>query len=196
MSKASVLTFVTDFSTDQVDPVAIDRYYDDIVRDLGMQDFLVQTSLVAVNTTTAIYTPPATTVDLLLVFYDDRVLYKETLLNAEAIGAGWRDIIGTPVAYLVEDQTSKDFRLFPKPEINSKPFIFLFGEPLGRDYSEYAAAVIYTETRVDLPEWLETPVAFEILAREFARESDHKDKPFSDACRAAARLFFDYVGST
>lgn len=194
MSKASVLTFVQDFSTTQVDTVAIDRYYDDIVRDLGAQDFLVQVSLVPVDTTTAIYTPPAPTIDLLQVFYDDRVLYKSALLEVEAIGR-WRDIIGTPVAYIVEDQTSKDFRLFPKPEVNSKPFVFLFGEPLGRDYPEYAAAVVHTETRVDLPEWLETPVAFEILAREFARESDHKDKPFSDACRALAKMFFDYVRS-
>lgn len=193
MSRSDVLALCQSLSTDQADATAIDKYYDEAVADLGRAEWLVAASLVAVTAGTNQYTPPTATVDLLAVYYDDRLLAKENLRALEAINPQWRDERGTPRAYVIEDETSKQFRLYPTPTVSSKDFSFVFGAPLGVDFPEYAVCVTHTETRETLPKWLELPVAFEILQREFARESDHKDMKFSEACKMLAAALLKMV---
>lgn len=188
--KSNVLQLVQNLSSSQADATAIDRFYDDVVRDLGQRPWLTQATLISVTAGTAVYTPATSVIRILDVYYDNRVLRKATKQELESIDAQWRDLRGSPFAYVSEDETAKDFRIVPNPEVSSKDFIFLFGSPFGLDYPEYAVAIVHTETRIDLPAWLEMPVAFEILRREFIRESDHKDAEFAAACGQLSDLLF------
>lgn len=193
MAKADVLQLIQDISSQQADATAIDRYYDDVVRDLGQRPWLTQATLISITANTAIYTPATSVIRILGTFYDDRVLISATPREMESISSTWRDARGTPIAYVNEDEGAKDFRLYPNPEVTSKDFIFLFGSPFGLDYPEYAVAIVHTETRTNLPAWLEMPVAFEVLAREFMRESNHQDVAFAKTCKQMADLLLSLV---
>ena len=194
MGRAEVLALVQDLALDQADAPSIDRYYDDIIYDLGKRPWLTEASLIATVAGTSVYTPADDLIRLLYVFYDNRHLYESSARELEStFGPNWRDRRGTPVAYYVEDESSLDFRLVPEPEVNSKDFSFVFGSPMGLDFPEYAVAVIHTRTVEDLPVWLELPVAFEILFREFARQSDHQDPTFAVTCKQIADLLMMMV---
>lgn len=194
MPRSDVITLCQDLCTNQADEAALTKFYDEVISDLGRAEWLVTAELLATTAGTNQYNPATTVVEILYVFYDDRLLYKENLRALEAINPQWRDERGAPRAYVIEDETNNQFRLYPTPVVDSKDFIFAFGSPLGLDFPEYAVVVVQTETREVLPEWLEFPIAFEILAREFARESDHVDHEFAKACKSIADILMRMVG--
>lgn len=194
MSRSDVLQLCQDLCTNQADAIALTKFYDEVVSDLGREEWLVEVALIATTAGTSQYAPPEPVIELLCVYYDDRLLSKERVRALEAVNPNWRDERGTPRAYVVEDESNTRFRLYPKPEVDSKDFIFMFGSPLGLDFPEYAVAAVLTELREDLPLWLEMPVAFAILAREFARESDHTDMAFADACKKVSQILMQMVG--
>ena len=194
MSRATVLQRVQDLATAQPDAIAIDKFYDHVVADLGRGEWLLTATLVAVTAGTSEYTPPSTVLDIKHVFYDDRVLYKESLRALESVNPSWRDERGTPYAYVGVDETNKDFRLYPNPDRASKPVIPVHGAPFGWDYPAGTVVIIATEFRENLPPWLEMPVAYDILSREFGRESDHKDRKFADLCDKMSKLLMKMVG--
>ena len=190
MSRAIILALVQSLSNQQATAAAIDRYYDDVVRDLGQRPWLTEASLVAVTANTSQYTLDTSVIRVLDMYYDDHVVRMSDLREMESINPRWRDETGTPISYIVEDETAKVFRLYKNPDRTSKDFSFIFGSPLGLDYPEYSVAIVHTQTRETLPDWLNLPVAFEILHREFMRESNHKDLEFSKVCKQLAQLFF------
>jgi len=194
MSQSDVLSLVQELCTNQADATAIIKYYDEVVADLGRGEWLIVPELLPVTAGTFEYDPPSTIADLKGVFYDDRWLYKEELRTLEAHNPHWRDESGTPRVYVIEDESNHKFRLYPKPDHDSKDFIFMFGSPLGLDFPVYAVVVLMTELRIDLPAWLEMPVAWEILAREFARESDHMDLTFAKIARQLSQKMLKMVG--
>jgi len=194
MAQSDVLSLVQELSTNQADATAIIKYYEEIVADLGRDDWLIVAEILAVTADTFEYDPPDTTADLKGVFYDDRWLYKENLRALEVINPNWRDERGTPRAYVIEDESNHKFRLYPTPDRNSKDFIPIFGSPLGMDFPEYSVVVLITELRTDLPPWLEQPVAWEIIAREFARESDHTDATLAKVAHQISQRMLEMVG--
>jgi hypothetical protein len=194
MSRVDTLALCQDLCTNQADATSITKFYDEIVSDLGHGNWLIVAELISTTAGTFEYNPPDTIVDFKGAFYDDRWLYRENLRALEALNPHWRDERGTPRAYVIEDESNHKFKLYPTPDRDSKDFIFMFGSPLGLDFPTYAVLVLMTELREDLPKWLEMPVAFEILAREFARESDHTDQQFAEACRAISGLLLKMVG--
>lgn len=193
MPRADVLQLIADLSGGQADAVLAERYYDDVVDDLGRRQWLTQASLLTTTANTGTYRLPADGIRLLGVFYGDELLDRVALRTLEAYDPHWRDAAGTPIAYTVEDETTNEFRLFPVPTVPSQDFIFLFGSPFGADFAERAVAVVHTERRDDLPLWLELPVAFDVLAREFARESDHRDPAFAEVARRLAATMYQMV---
>ncbi len=194
MSKTDVLALIADLSQGTANQVIAEGYYFDVIKDLGERGILTQATLLEVTANDATYTLPATGLRLLGAFYSDNYLCQASIQEVEAYaGTGWRDVTGDPIAYVVEDESKHDFRLFPKPAVPSDNFIFLFGSPFGKDFLHGAVAVIHTETRNDLPVWLELPVVFEVLSREFSRESDHKDLLFAKICQDTANMFFEMV---
>jgi len=193
MAKADVLQLVSDLSNGLADATLSERYYREVVFDLGKQGWLTQISIVPVTSGTGTYSFPASAIELLGLFYDDNQLDPLCLRELEWIRYDWRVIHGSPEGYVRENENDKTFRLYPIPDASSKDFIFLFGSPLGLDYPEYSLAIVHTETRDDLPSWLELPVAFRVLELEFGRESAHRDPTFSKTCGELSKLLFVMV---
>jgi len=194
--KADVLTLVDDLSLGQADAASVVKFYDEVVIDLGQRNLLTNASLVALTAQTGTYTLPAEALRPLAMFYDDAHLTHADERALMAIDPNWRSALGTPMAWVTDDETDRTFRLFEQPSATSKPFIFIFGSPFGTDYPAMSVAVIFTEKRDDLPVWLELPVALEILAREFARESAHRDQAAAAAFRELAAQTLNMVIGT
>lgn len=188
MPKSDVLQLVQDLSNGLADVTTSERYYHDTVFDLGKRNFLTNATLIPVVAGTGSYAFPVGAIDLLGLFYDDKQLDLLPLRDLEWIDPHWRDAEGPPEGYVRQDENDKTFRLYPEPDLPSKDFIFLLGSPLGLDYPEYSLAAIHTETRNDLPAWLELPVAFRILSFEFERESAHRDPAFAKLCNELSQI--------
>lgn len=195
MSKASVLSLVDNLSANQAEHPAVERFYLEVVQTFAREPWIVAVTVLATQAGTSQYVLPDSLVKILAIFYDDRVLDRLDQVTAESMPHGqyWRDAIGIPLAYVVEDETAKTFRLYPKPAASSKDFTFLVGAPLGADYPEYACALIATEVRDDLPDWLDLPLALLVCEREFSRESTHRDDAFAQTCRAIANVLLGMV---
>lgn len=192
MSRADALQLVQDISLSQADPVLASHYYDEVLNSLGELDLITALELVEIDADDPIVDLPSQAVRLIGVFYNDSFLNRASVQEVEAFAgnASWQSLKREPKAYVSERESERSFRLFPKPVEPSAAFDFAFGQPLGHDFPLNAAVVVITERRDDLPGWLELPIVFEILAKEYERESDHQDKAFADICREAASLFF------
>jgi hypothetical protein len=189
MSKADVLQLVADLSRGLADQSAAGYFYDDVVLDLSKSTVLTEATLISATSGTAAYTAPAEAVDTLGVFWDDNQLSKTPLRDLETVNPNWRDASGVPRAYVTEAVSDLSFILYPTPEVSSKDFIFLFGSPLGLDFPSYSIGVVHTVAPQDVPTYLEMVVALEIMAREFARESDHRDLETAKICKRLADLY-------
>lgn len=194
MPKANVLTLVDVLSNGLADSVTSARFYDEAVIDLVRGGWIVNVALVAALAGEGLYELPVSGVSLLATFYDDREMSRVEQSELEWITPQWRDRRGIPVAYVTTDETDKEFRLFPQPDVSSKDFSFILGSPMGLDFPEYAAAVLFTEVRDDLPDWLDLPLTFVVLGREFARESAHRDFAFAATCEQVAKVLIGMVG--
>lgn len=194
MAKADVLALVTSFSNGQADSTLIDAYYDNDQSDLARHPWLVGGALVPVTAGTGEFTLDSTMQSKLLgVFYDTRVLDRTTERALEQRNPQWRDEIGTPVAYMTEDEPAQTFRLYPIPNMAGQPFSFIFGEPMGRDFPLYNVAIFVTEIRTDVPEWMEMALAWRVLAREYGHESNHRDDQFASFAQQLSDVIFAMV---
>ncbi len=129
------------------------------------------------------------------MFYDSSVIPQSTINSLNALNQEWRDLVGRPVAHIVEEETTKLFRLYPKPDISSKDFIFLFGEPLGRDFPEYSVGIVHTEIRDNNPDWLDYIIGLKVIAKEHQKNSDIVDPQFASLCDQLADLLAGAVNA-
>ena len=159
MSKSLAVSFVDSMSLDQNNASSTDTFYDDVIKDLSQADLFTNVRLISITKGTTQYTIPDDVVKILEMFYDSSVIPQSTINSLNALNQEWRDLVGRPVAHIVEEETTKLFRLYPSPDINSKDFIFLFGEPLGRDFPEYSVGIVHTEIRDNNPDWLDYIIA-------------------------------------
>jgi hypothetical protein len=185
MAKADVLALVALLGGTDVDTVLAERFYREVVSELGQSETLVAMSLLPVVPGTGVFTLPEPGVRLIGVVYDDEEITPIGRGEVASIDPGWRDARGTPMAYFVEDETTRSFRLYPIPDIPSKSFLLL-GAPLGTEYPEYAVVAIHTTAQDDVPVYFELPIALTILAHEFVRESSHRDPTFAAMCQTFA----------
>jgi hypothetical protein len=187
INKTEVLDWVSEFTRGRADAAAIDKAYDDTLVRLGVGEWLVNVELLEVTAGTSQYTLPTTAARPVAFWYDDTELSAETRADLEAgVGASWRDHKGSPESVVFEDENDRTFRLYPAPDIVSKPFSFITGLPMGTDFPSYAVAVMFTERPLALPEWLKLPLGLLVTAREFSRESRHRDPAFAEACQETA----------
>ena len=174
MAKASVVQLLEligmDTAGDRVDTTTRDRYYSDVADSLAQ--VLIVNADVAIAAQEATIVIHNDAVSLTGVFWDGTWLYKESLDWLETEDKDWRDVEGTPHSYTQENESDDTFTLFPKPD------------------SAGTVTFLYTQRRVDLPAWLEFPMAFDVLAREFGRDSDHRDADLSAAFKALGQFYY------
>lgn len=194
MPKADVLAFVQSIANSQADASTIERYYRDVVFDLCQRGFVTNVTGVQVTSGQSEINIPADVIEMLGVIFDDRILDRITNKDQLAwISRTWRDDKGMPVAWVADDEAVKEVRLYPTPDLPTKDVIPVHGAPLGQDYAGYSAVLLHTERRDDLPVWLETVAAFQILSMEFSRESDHRDPLMAMICQQMANFLFQLV---
>jgi hypothetical protein len=192
MAKADVLALASLIGGEQVDPTLADRFYHDVVAELGQSEILVEMSLLPVTPGTGVFALPAGAVRLLGVWYDDEEITVIRRNDVASMDPEWRQARGTPLAYFTEDETIRTFRLYPVPDQASKSFLFL-GEPMGTEFPEYCVVVAHTVAPDTVPVYFELPIALTILAREFIRESVHRDPVFAALCQTFANALFGVI---
>jgi hypothetical protein len=199
MSEATILSLVTQFSNGSADPIALGLYYDRLTQDLARAPWFVVASVKAVtaNTATFVLNSDADVgpveVKIVGVFYDDRILELINHTALESVSAGWRDHRGAPIAYTVEDEAAKTYRLYPAPNKPSGSFIFVYGSPLGLDFPPWAVLLLHTESRRAFPDWMDLPAAWSLMAREYGHESRHRDDTLADFSQFLADLLWSMV---
>lgn len=185
-TKPDILGLATRFSGLAPDAVLLDHDYDDVLLNLDPTEFLVEVRLLEHDAATNTFAVPDTAIRILAAWYDDHQLSPETMTSLEAVSARWRDTVGTPAAYVTETEGDRFFRLYPSPDAASKPFSFIHGLPFGQDFPRYAAAVAVTETRTQVADWLDLPIALAMLAKHFTREERYRDPLFATTVRRVA----------
>lgn len=193
MSAVTVKQLVTDFEHGMGDATRIDQEYNEVVEALEKLNWWHQTTLVTMTKSTGQYSFPTDAIRLVTLFYDDRQLIEEPKLAVESESPTWQDQQGTPISYVLEDEPDRKFRLYPKPLLNSKDFIFALGAPFGQDFPEYAVAAVATKRRATFSVWFDMLAALLICAREFKREGRQRDPDFAVACDEVARLVIEYL---
>lgn len=188
-----MLSLASTLAAGQSDPLTVAAYYDDAMTVLAKAGWFVTTDLIPIVVGQETVEPPVSTVRVVAVCYDDRDLAMTDLRDLETLSPQWRDLEGSPFAYTMEDETTATFRMVPVPTVPSKPFSFIHGTPLGVDYPAYTVAAFLCRSPVDVPRWLDLPLAFGLLAREFGRDSAHADPAFSAACTSFGQLLLGTV---
>lgn len=178
MSKADVLQLVSDLSAAQSDDVEVGVLYDEVIRELGFYEVLTNLERrVLPASANGIFKQSPSTLRSLEIAWNQRRLDRVQEYTLRAVyGATWRSRVGDPMAVTVWDESEGELRLVPRP----------------REGGE--VQTLRTETRDELPYWLELPVALMVTHREFMRESNHQDVEFAGAALGLAHLFLNLVG--
>lgn len=192
-TKAVNLQLIRDLSLQLVSDETIERFYDDAIRELGRFEILTKASLIAATSGTATYSLPEEAVQALAYFWDTRALDVARHPEVECRNIDWRGESGAPLAVVLEDETEDSFRLYPNPNVTSDDFIFLLGAPFGVDFPANSIGVIHTEYRETIPDYLDLPIVFSVLAREFGRDSNHRDELASSAYREMAAFLLSLL---
>ncbi len=191
MSKTTVKTLVTDMSLAQDEAGTVESFYVSTLQELSLKPLFTDVRLIEMTGDTSQYTIPDDIGLILEMFYDSEIVFREPFSSINIHNRNWKDLEGPPEFYVVESETSKQFRLVPRPQLDSKDFSFILGEPLGRDFPEYSVGLIHTKVQNDNPDWMDLPIALKICAKEFMKESRYKDPDFSEVCDQLADLVLE-----
>ena len=177
MTRATVLALIDSFSADQSEDTEASVLYDEVIRELGFYEVLTtredQFLPISAN---GIYQLSPDTMRVLEVAWNQRRVDRSSEFSIRsAFGANWRSLRGQPVAVTVWEESANTIRFIPQPN------------------SGGTVTLIKTETREDLPYWLELPVALMVLHREFIRESNHQDVDFAKLAFELGKLFMGLV---
>lgn len=178
MAKADVVTLVDDLSLSITDSTEVGVIYDEVVRELGFLELMTSTETHALDAGEATVTFEDDAVMALELFTASGGRLDRTTTNAirSVYGNQWRNLVGTPLAYVKDHEDENVVRLVPVPS------------------APETVTIVRTDARDDLPVWLELPVALEVLGREMARESDHQDVKFAAASSQLGRILFQLMG--
>ena len=193
MSKASILNLVTQFSNQDADSVAIDQYYDHVMEWIARFPYFVSATIISLTAEDGDYTLADNHVKVLGMIYDDAVLDRVEERTLQLLNSSWRDEHGIPVAYTMDSEAAKTYRLYPKPGVTSGDLLFLYGSPLGLDYPQYALVLFHTEIRQDVLPWMDLQVLCEVLAREYGHESNHRDDSVADFFKQLGHVLWQMV---
>lgn len=193
--KSDVLTLVETLSLGQADQALCSGYYDELVERLGREqpDLLLDVTLIeSIEAGTAQIAYPTEAQEILAVFFGGRRLTPLARYEVSVI-PNWRSRTGMPIGFVTDGEPDRTLRLYPIPDTDAEAFSFTHGEPLGIDHPGQTVAIIHTVNRQDLPSLFTLPMACDIVATEFTRESDHRDPNTASAFRALADALFAFV---
>lgn len=191
MTKAEILLLTQDMARGQANDDTIDVFFDEVLYNLAKSanPLLTNAELVDLTSGTAVYALPPTAIRIRHAFFENKKLFRAKRDQAEAYSSTWRSGSGDPQAFLTDEETARNFRLYPTPSVSTVWDDF-FIDPLGDDYPDNIVALIFNESRTDvIYDWLVYYIVFEILYREFVRPSDHQDIEWAGLCNKLASFF-------
>lgn len=180
MSQASVTTEAKWIANVAVDSTRLDNYYNEaLIEVAGSTEVNISIQQVAIAIGVDTYTFDALfpdTVQVLACFARLGVnptweLLRTSLTQLDAQSRTWRNDTGTPNSWFLQNEPHRQIRLYPTP--NGGGFLDVF----------------VTDKQDIVPKWLDYPLAFAILRREFARSSPQYDPAFVQLCEQAGSLF-------
>lgn len=176
------------------DTTEMTRIFDEIMVELGQDDRAWLSQIAVFNGGTIVdptdrayleFPLSLNLVKCLALFFDGRQLSRETVQNLDAITPEWRSRVDDPLAYVVEGENDRQMRLYPQASVQKS------GDTISS--VEGGPAAIYTETRTTaIPDYLEMPLAWLVLSREFERESPHRDQAFATAAKGLGLRYLEY----
>lgn len=174
MAKADVLALVDAILIKPDTSGDAEDFYDEVIRELGFLEYLTNVRTLEVAAGEPYY---PVHIDMIRVLEADlRGSGRLHPASGEALraayGGAWRNRRGTPYHLTRTDESSDLLRLFPVPVAADQ------------------LTLIYTDIPVDVPYWLELPVALEVAARMLTRESAGQDLAVAAQAKALAALFF------
>jgi hypothetical protein len=183
VTKAATLDLASVLALNQLDAAHLAPFYDEAVYALGALPYLLALDLVGVSQVDGISSFPDAALTLQEVWYGDRALDPMTHDELSALAVQWQEHYDTPLAFSVDNLSLRRFRLYPIPVLPSAPLIMNhFGGAFGIDYPSGNAVTLATCFLQDLPSWLELPLIYMMLSREYMLESDHQDLDFAHGC--------------
>lgn len=186
--KADVQALVVLLSNGQADLTLFDKLYSDVITTLGPANWLTTAVPITYTAKTSTVPLPPNLLNLICLIYDDTVLSSLSLRELETLNPGWRNVVGSPIAYTVESETVKTVEVYPIPYSTSPPIIPVHGLPTGQDYAPGNGISIHSELRDDAMPYLTVPIALKVLSREYVRESPHMDVAFAGLCEQLGML--------
>lgn len=188
---ANILALALDLGLGQGDFAQMADFLDDVFIDLASRGWICALLALSAAKAQATYALPADAVELLAAFHDDAELSPAMARDLDAVASGdWRLRQGRPSSVVREDEDDRTIRLFPIPDLASKA---PGTNALGDGFPVGAVHLLYLAKVTTLPEWLALPAALLVNAREFARESDHRDLTFATACQQIADALLGLV---
>lgn len=196
MSKTTAKSLASTLSVDMIRDASLESGFEYTVEQMSQFQLFTAASLISVDHTTETYTIPDDFGLLLQVFYDDEILSRESRSTILYYHPNWKDEYSTPLSYVADTETTKTFRLYPRPLVSSSDFTWLTGSPFGKDFPDYAVGAIHTEMRDDTPDWMDLPIALQILSKEFAQESRHKDLEAAKAAKIMSETLLSVINAS
>lgn len=201
MANAAITTLVTGLGTISTDSTITDQFQHDVIFELARGVYpnvlgQVGAAFITTSATNARYTLPTASGARtpLAVFYDVFQLLQITKEEARSYDNAWR---GSPtqqvVGYTFDPEDRPNFSLVPPPReagatIGGNTPTNVTTWPVNNITVIYAATDnAFAGTTYDD---LKLPIAFEVLAREFGRDSDHQDIAMSQISHNMAAFFF------
>lgn len=191
MSRGSCLIIVQDLARQQAIQEQIDRFYTEVAYELGQQGVFCGVLGVEAQRGVSEYEVPAPGVTAFGYLYDGHWMDQTDLRSIESVSAYWRGRNLHPFAVTKEGKDAKAFQLYPSPQVDGS--IIVNPDSLGADFPRYDVHVIAGVAQTDLPDWVDLPVAYAVLAREYMRESNHMDHELAAMFKQLSELFFSMM---
>lgn len=199
MPNATIDTIIDTLATVALDGTATDTYQDEVFTLLarqGLPGVLVQVdaAFLAATAGTAEYTLPSGHRTPLILGYDELQMQGVRFDELQFFDPAWRDQLGYPIAYTFDPVNRDRFQVMPVPQVTgatiggNTPVTFTAPFPWGN----FLVISAISDTTYSGTPYVDTflAVAFEVLAREFARDSDHHDPDASGIAAQMANLFW------
>ncbi len=171
-AKADILTLAKLIAlTTEVNDTNLNDYFDEAVRALSDSQVFVGFKVVQAVNGTAKYAYPTNALRVLTVLWHDKELTETSTQQLDAVNRSWRATTGTPTCWMEEHVDERQVRIYPIPDTTGDAA----ADNWGATYPDNDLVFVTVDSATTIPDWIDIPVALGMLAREFSRESKHRD---------------------
>ena len=189
MSKTEIVTMAQGWLMGLGDQAFLDAGYEGEISELAQRTgMFVEDTILHIEQGRADYLLDARAITpRSMALYPDGELESETVEALDQHDPNWRTQEGPPTHYTQDLHEPRTVRLFPIPEDDGTPGMWMggFPSPEGELYAVYTA-IPQVE---DVPEWLDGRLSLSLAATEAQREGETQDMNLGQALTQLASLY-------